>query len=207
MSSKDDKDWLNLLEGKEVPDADPNTLDEVEALKIALHTELQWQKLQIRMQAEEPIYARFVKWVKEIYTRFVKWMKKTLVSLRDFFSWKPLSLAVAYTFVVVVATLKIAPPIEIFLPRASPIQKDACSVGSIVRRALEPEQEIIELKKQFESAGAETSYQKIIDKVFLLEISPPESPSQELQNLWDEKSINTVLSSNCPVSLLFIALE
>jgi hypothetical protein len=167
MLTKDDKDWLALLEGKEVLDADPNTLDEVEALKIALHTELQWQKLQVKMQTgkakNESMYAQFKKLV-------LLWQNKILVNLRNFLKWKTLSLAVTYTFAVVVATLHFTPPIEITSSvetarsKSSSIQPDMCPIGSIVRLKFNPEQEALELKQQLESVGAEASYQKINDK-------------------------------------------
>ena len=198
MLTKNDQNWLDLLEGKEVLNADSNTLDEVQALKIALHTELQWQKLQVKIRTKNPSTNKL----------FVEWMEKTLISISDFFNWKNLTLGIAYTFAVVATTLHIFVPVGMDLsPKPFLVQTDVCSSGSTVHVESDPKQEALRWKQQFESVGAETNYQKINDKLFLLEILPPESPSQELRNLWDEKSINTILSSTCSVSLLFTVLE
>ena len=41
MSAQDDQDWLDLLAGKSVPDADPNTVREARIFRAALLTQAQ----------------------------------------------------------------------------------------------------------------------------------------------------------------------
>jgi hypothetical protein len=94
MLTKDDKDWLALLEGKEVPDAHPDTLEEVRALKTALHTELQWQKLQRRIQADK---AKKPETKLETQSQITEWFKKLWEPISGWWHWKPLALGTAYT--------------------------------------------------------------------------------------------------------------
>jgi hypothetical protein len=212
MLTKDDEDWVALLEGKEVPDADPNTVDEVRALKIALHTELQWQKLQARIQAAdearntEPngmfhkLYKRFKKasvFKKSIWEPIYRWL-----------NWKPLTLGTAYTLVVVMATVSFIAPVQVeklLSKSSSPVQSNNCSSGYLLRIGPEPKEEALSMERQLEYE--EVSYKEINDKTFFLKISPSNPPSQKLRDFWDEKSIETALLPDCPVSFIFTVFE
>jgi len=177
--------------------------DEESALKIALHTELQWQKLQIRMQADKAKNTEPKS--DELFKKFASAWKP----IYEWLNWKPLTLGAGYTVVVVTATVFLMPALNVeeLLPKDFPKQNNNCSSGYFPRIESEAEKEALRMKQQFESSGATVSYQKINSKAFFLEILPPNTPSQELLKLWDDENINAVLSPNCPVSFIFIAPE
>jgi len=208
MLTKDDKDWLALLEGQEIPDAHPDTLEEVRALKTALHTELQWQKLQRRIQADK---AKKLEPKPNTQSQITEWFKKLWEPISGWWHWKPIALGTAYTIVVIAVTLQIMPFLHVeddkVSAKSSPTaSSDICSSGYILR--LEAEEEALRMKQLFESVGVtDVSYQKINDTAFFLEIVPPDKPSQELRDLWDKENINTVLLQDCPVGFIFITPE
>ena len=177
--------------------------DEESALKIALHTELQWQKLQIRMQADKAKNTEPKS--DELFKKFASAWKP----IYEWLNWKPLTLGAGYTVVVVTATVFLMPALNVeeLLPKDFPKQNNNCSSGYFPRIESEAEKEALRMKQQFDSSGATVSYQKINSKAFFLEILPPNTPSQELLKLWDDESIDTVLSPNCPVGFIFIAPE
>ncbi|EDN71376.1 hypothetical protein BGP_2032 [Beggiatoa sp. PS] len=214
MLTKDDKDWLALLEGKEVPDAHPDTLEEVRALKTALHTELQWQKLQRRIQADKAKKSELQS-QPNTQSQITEWFKKLWEPISGWWHWKPLALGTAYTIVVIAVTLQITlsflhiedseslPKSEELTAKSSPTtSSDTCSSNPFLRLEIETEQKALKMKQLFESAGVtEVSYQKINDMAFYLGIELPDKPSQELLDLLDVENINP----DCPVNFIFIA--
>jgi hypothetical protein len=208
MLTKDDEDWLALLASKEVRDADPNTVREVHALKEALHTELQWQKLRMRIQADKN------KAVAKKEPKFNKWVQSLVAGIHDQLDQKILSFggAVYTAFVVVLAVVlwpiteqKLSPNQTDYRPKGQDVVDQSDSVGPIMRLKLEPQTKAREMKQNFESSGAAVQVTKINDKVFQVDISMPETPSQELRDLCDIENID--LSSNRSVSIIIISPE
>ncbi|HDN25757.1 MAG TPA: hypothetical protein ENG03_01410 [Thioploca sp.] len=208
MLTKDDDDWLALLAGKEVQDAEPQTVREVSALKEALHTELQWQKLRMRIQADKN------KAVVEAEPKFRQWLQSLVAGIHDLLEQKILSFggAVYTAFVVVLAVVlsliteqKPSPNQTDYRPKGQDVVEPSDSIGPIMRLKLEPQTKANEMKQNFESSGAAVQVTKINDKAFQVDISMPETPSQALGDLCDIENID--LSSNRSVSIVIISPE
>jgi len=213
MLTKDNEDWLALLEGKQVPDAHPDTLEEVSALKTALHTELQWQKLQHRIQAEKSAEKNQVKSTfddrrVEKFTFFPE-----SEAIYGWLNWKSLTLGVAHTVVVVTVTifLMLSLRVEAPLPKSVVYEQNSnCLFGYLPMeyagmQSAEFKQEVLRIKREFISSGTTvTRYEEMNDKTFLLTISLPNAPSKELRQLWDNENINAKLLPGCSVSFIFI---
>lgn len=209
MLTKDDEDWIALLEGKEVPDANPNTLDEVRALKIALHTELQWQKLQARIQAEKAKNLKSKSKPKLFERLKVLWENSIWQPIYGWLNGKPFVLVATHVIVVMVTVLFMKyVPVEKYgelISKSSPVQtvqSNNCLSGSIFRPEPEAEKKALSIKQEFESSGEKVSYKQINDKAFFLKILPSNTPSQQRREFWDEESIDIPL--NCAVSFIFI---
>jgi len=197
MLKKDDEDWLALLDGKEVPDADPNTVHEVRALKEVLDTELQWQKLQIRIQAEQ---------AKENKRHSVfEWLKMKMTEMTDFNQTRTgyrFALAAVILVVVVGPLLFLLSPInnqQYARPKGSATNQQTDGLP-ITRYASNPKQKAEKIKEQFEQAGAEVKITELNDTSFQVEISMPKTLSPELGQLCDIEGIcdNTVIYQKPP---------
>ena len=204
MLTKDDKDWIALLEGKDVPDANPDTLDEVRALKIALHTELQWQKLQARIQAEKAKNTKSESkpTLLDRLKRF--WKNAILEPIYDWLNWKPLALVATHSIAIIATVLFMTHvQFEELLSKSSPpVPSNNCSSGYQLRLDSEAEKAALSMKQKLKSYGEKVSYQQINDKAFFLEILPTKTPSQQRRDFWDEESINDPI--NCSVGFIFI---
>lgn len=197
MLEKDDEDWLALLDGKEVPYADPNTVREVRALKEVLDTELQWQKLQIRIQAEQ---------AKENKKHSVfEWLKMKMTEMTDFNQTRT-----GYRFAIAAVILVVVGPLlfllspfnnqDSALPKSS-VTNEQTDGLPITRYASNPQQKAEKIKEQFEQAGAEVKITELNDTSFQVEIiSMPKTLSPELGQLCDIEGIcdNTVIYQKPP---------
>jgi len=175
-----------------------NKDDEEKAFKIAMHTELEWQKLKTKINSEKENTELTEKPIKKAIYRW--------------FDWKPLSLGIAYTAVIVMTTIKtVSVPIDVPISRSSNIQitQNSCPSGSIlIPTEGNTQQELTNMREKLKSLDIDSYEQKINNTAYLLEISLPKILSKELLDFWSkEKDIDAILKPNCKLKLVFIAFE
>jgi len=186
-----------------------NKNDEEKAFKIAMHTELEWQKLKAKINSEKSMENTELK-EGSMWKGIYKWL-----------DWKPLSLGITYTAVVVIATIKIIPVLvptekDINYPKVKSsdvqiVQNNNCQLCYFPITAEIDEltkKESLEMKVKLESFGIEVYHKKLAHNIFILEAKLPKILPQELLDFWSkEKSTNTELKSNCKIKLIFITFK
>ncbi|MDM8568085.1 hypothetical protein QUF50_00940 [Thiotrichales bacterium HSG1] len=194
-----------------------NKDDEEKAFKIAMHTELEWQKLKARIDSDKKNTESIEKLTKKgIY----KWFDCKPLSLEvAYFNWRPIFLVIVYTIVVVMTTIKMTPimvPIEdditYLKPKSSNIRitQNSCPSGYTLidtEGNKQAKQESLKMKIDLEHFNVKVNeLEKINNTAYLLEVFLPETLSQELLNFWStDNDINVVLIPNCKMKLVFIA--
>jgi len=183
---KDDRDWLNLLAGKEVPNVDSNTLREARGFREAIRAENQLQHMKARL-----VWYRLARRIRYHITQTLS------VGWECIFNINP-KVAIPATATLVIGVVigwlirtpyyynqapsvreKSEPPSVIANP-----QLPTTGLAQIIEYSFDdPEQVIAELKEEFVSSGA-----KPIS--FQIDIQIPEEVSNELLDLSDSYDID-----------------
>lgn len=176
---QDDRDWLNILTGENVPEANPKTRYEARGLRNAIRSEARLQKITKRL-----FWHRMVRRVQYQLTRL-------------FSDLKELQWQMAITVIVGMTLGWLLRPY--FDSSVAPIIKEASPVTTTTDLPFklseyQPQQKANELQQKFSQAGAKVE----ILSAFQINISIPENPSDKLRDLCDDYDIKLKEDTSFP---------
>jgi len=214
--NKDDNDWMTILSGRSIPDADPNTIREARVLRMVLlapqeeETEKefaktddqQWQRLENKLIKEGHIRPE------SLVKKRLKFLLSTIVNtsnqMTELLTWQKLSLATAYTVLVSVVTLTLflpTKPVEMQPKSAEPNDGQNRQLPRLVRYLPMPnlQQDVLDLQKKFTDRGTDKKDVVVFEMVSKNESDPQqlivaipiaENPSMDLYNLYETYEID-----------------
>ncbi|HID99671.1 MAG TPA: hypothetical protein EYP59_05200 [Thiotrichaceae bacterium] len=221
MLKKDDEDWLAILSGKNVPNADQNTVREALVFREALQAEKRLQQIMAKLEANgymkpENVIVKTEKTQKELSFT-------TLFAKMD--SWFFAKIPSFANVLLVSAILGIIAGVHLLKDILQPDEPAPASIPKATEDSDEPTQQLIpkssqdspqsqpnfslpssgpaqisyfdenpelvakDLENEFISAGAKVKTSQLADK-FQVDITIPDTPSDELRELCDEYDIN-----------------
>jgi hypothetical protein len=206
MFKKDDEDWLDILAGKNVPNANPTTVRDAHVLREALQAEKRLQKILARLDIDEYLKPETSPALMEP-TEFQPsqgFFPTLATQIGNLFRIPRAPVVIPYLAVAVLLMTVLGFIIPQILPTGTQdasqpdkqtphlIQKSPESSSDTPQLKLSDEnpQEMAEdLKEEFMSAGAKVQISQL-GETFRVDIKIPETPSDDLRELCGDYGIN-----------------
>lgn len=211
--SKDDNDWLAILSGRSVPDANPETLREARVLRMVLlarqeeETEKefaktddqQWQRLENKLTKEG--YIKPESWVKKLVKQvkvLVSTIANTSNQVTEVLTWQKLSFAAAYTVLVSVVTLTLflpTKPVEMHPKSGGPDGgQDQKQIHRVISYPVtDPQQSVLELQAEFIAGGTDkkdVAIKELKPQQWMVAIQIAKTPSRNLREVYKNYQID-----------------